>query len=166
MNCNHLRDELVDVASGAEPVSAELEKHLLSCTGCSETLANLRQTMALMDEWIAPEPTPYFNVRLQARLREERAAASRSWLEWLRKPALGVAATLLLAAGIGLYQGGRTNLDHMQNRVAQHNQPQHVVAQRGTAVGDLQYLEKNSDMFQDFDALDALDGTSDSTAVN
>ena len=33
--------------------------------------------MALLDEWQAPEPSPYFDVRLNARLREERQSSLR-----------------------------------------------------------------------------------------
>ena len=32
--------------------------------------------MALLDEWQVPEPSPYFDVRLHARLREEAAHQS------------------------------------------------------------------------------------------
>ena len=37
----------------------------------------MRATMALLDTWKAPEPSPYFMTRLGARLREERAGAAR-----------------------------------------------------------------------------------------
>ena len=54
-------------------------------------LASLQQTMGLLDEWQAPEPSPYFATRLQARMREEccrrRATGSpgcagRRWPQW------------------------------------------------------------------------------------
>ena len=155
MNCNHLREQLVDTATGT-PASAEIEQHLHSCSPCSEVLAGLRQTLSLMDEWQAPEPSPYFDVRLQARLREEKAR-SHSFFEWLRKPALGLAAAVLLVAGVGLFQyGGSLKSNSAQN--ADHR----ITAQTGTAVADLQYLDKNSDLFADFDALDALDSSSNS----
>ena len=105
MNCNHFREQLVDMASGA-PASAEVEAHLQTCADCKQVLVGLRQTMALMDEWQTPEPSPYFDVRMQARLREEQSRGGRSWLEWFRKPALVGAAVLLIAAGIGLFQAG------------------------------------------------------------
>ncbi len=39
--------------------------------------------MSLLDEWQAPEPSPYFDVRLNARLREEAATAKQpaGWLQ-------------------------------------------------------------------------------------
>ena len=43
---------------------------------CAEKLKAMRATMALLDEWQVPEPSPYFDVRLQARLREEMAKAA------------------------------------------------------------------------------------------
>ncbi|HWR34565.1 MAG TPA: hypothetical protein VN622_01690 [Clostridia bacterium] len=155
MNCNRIREELVDVASGT-PASPEVETHVRSCAECAEVLAGLRQTMALMDEWQTPEPSPYFDVRLRARLREEQARP-HSWLEWLRKPALGVAATVLVAVGIGLFQGGHNLNDGAAMQSLQGPVEHTTVAQKGTAVGDLQFLEKNSELLSDFDALDVLD---------
>jgi hypothetical protein len=38
----------------------------------------------LLDTWEAPEPSPYFLTRLDARMREEREAAPAGWLARLR----------------------------------------------------------------------------------
>lgn len=154
MNCNDIREQLVDVAAGAA-IPSGVRNHLHTCAACTNTLDELRQTMALLDEWQAPEPSPYFDVRLQARLREEKRQASASWLDWFRKPVLGLAAAVLVAAGVGLFEFG-----HTPDRSAQAP----LQISRGTAVGDLQFLDKNSDILQNFDALDALDGTPDATA--
>lgn len=159
MNCNHLREQLVDLATGT-PASAELEQHLHSCSECAEVLAGLRQTLSLMDDWQAPEPSAYFDVRMQARLREEKSR-SHSFFEWLRKPALGLAAAVLFVAGIGLFQYGDSLKSNNVPNAAQ-NGGQKIVATTGTAVADLQYLDKNSDLLTDFDALDALDTSSNS----
>jgi hypothetical protein len=74
-----------------------------------------------------------------------------------------VAAALCLVAGIGLYQVGR--LLH-----AGDNPPAAAMvlphAPTGTAVSDLQYLDKNSDLLQNFDALDDIDGDADTDASN
>ena len=150
MNCNDIREELVEVASGS-PAAPEIDAHVRDCSGCAQTLEHLKQTMAMMDEWTAPEPTPYFDTRLQARLREERATKSVSWLEWLRRPVAVMVATVLVVAGGVLYQ-------HNYGP-ATPGQPYSVA--KGTPVGDLQYLDKNSEVLDDFDALDALDGTSE-----
>ena len=152
MSCNELRDQLVDVACGTE-ASAEVSKHVESCGACATTLNELRKTMALLDEWQAPEPSPYFDVRLQARLREEQQKAHASWLDWFRKPVLGAAAALLIAAAVGLMQ------THDAGSRPGPSSPAQYVA--GTASGDLQFLDKNADLVQDFDALDALDTTVD-----
>ncbi len=82
------------------------------------------------------------------------------WLQWFRRPALSVAAALCLVVGIGLYQVGR----FMQRGRRRHPAaawPFHIVAPTGTAVADLQYLDKNSDLLQNFDALDDMDGDAD-----
>jgi predicted anti-sigma-YlaC factor YlaD len=153
MNCTDIREELVEVASGS-PAAPEIDAHVRGCSGCAQTLEHLKQTMAMMDEWTAPEPTPYFDTRLQARLREERATKSVSWLEWLRRPVAVMVATVLVVAGGVLYQRGGSLYDLGNSKPP-------VVAATGTPVGDLQFLDKNSEVLDDFDALDALDGTPD-----
>ncbi len=153
MNCNDIREQLVDVACGS-PAPAEVGEHLRNCAGCVKKVDEMRKTMALLDEWQAPEPSPYFDVRLQARLREEKQKATAGWLDWLRKPVLGVIAAVLLVAAVGLFENGLSEHPATQEQ---------VVISRGTPVGDLQFLDKNSDILQNFDALDALDGTVDNS---
>ncbi len=167
MNCRMIHEQLPDVALGIVPAPPEVELHLGECRECAETLEALRSTMNLLDEWKAPEPSPFWDVRMQARLREEQARASNGWLQWLRRPALSLAAALCLVAGIGLYQVGH----FLQAPVRGGDNsavagPVHVVAPTGTAVADLQYLDKNSDLLQNFDALDDMDGDADTDASN
>jgi anti-sigma factor RsiW len=153
MNCRTIQDLLPDVALGIAPAASEVELHLGECPRCAETLQALRATMSLLDEWKAPEPSPYWDVRMQARLREERQRASAGWLQWLRRPVLSLAAALCLVTGIGLYQIGR--FMHQPDQYQGDSGPQQSP---GTAVSDLQYLDKNSELLQNFDALDDMDG--------
>ena len=156
MTCKEIRELLPDVAFGDTPVSGEMGEHLRACAACSGKLEGIRATMALMDEWEAPEPSPYFDVRFNARLREEKAKAPTGWLAWIRKPVLAVAASTALALGVGfailrtssVYNGGGAR----------------IVATPGTAVGDLQTLDDDHDLYSDFDVLDDLDVQADSTA--
>jgi anti-sigma factor RsiW len=162
MNCRNIHDVLPDVALGIRATPPEVEAHLVECRECAETLQALRSTMSLLDEWKAPDPSAFWDVRMQARLREEQQKASVSWLQWLRRPVLSVAAALCLVTGIGLYQAGR--FMHQAD-----NPPiiaSHIPAPTGTAVSDLQYLDKNSDLLQNFDALDDLDGDADADVSN
>ena len=94
MNCNQVRELLPGLAAGMDtsPPEPEVEKHIASCAGCAAHLSDLQKTVALLDEWQAPEPSPYFDTRLQARLREEMARPAAGWLgagwlSWLRRPA-------------------------------------------------------------------------------
>jgi anti-sigma factor RsiW len=153
MMCEKLRQELMEaLLSGPQSVSPEMQEHLASCKACAAELASLQQTMSLLDEWQAPEPSPYFNTRLRARIREEALApAQRSWLGWFRRPVLAAAAALLIGLGIGLVELGPFGSDH--NTFANNENTVRVTAP-GTPVGDLQYLDKNADLFSDFDALD------------
>lgn len=158
MNCRTIHEQLPDVALGVAPVPPEVEAHLGVCRECAGTLQALRATMNLLDEWIAPEPSPYWDVRMQARLREEQQRTSTGWLQWLRRPVFSITAALCLVAGIGFFQAER----FLNTGDAQPATPPafHILAPTGTAVADLQYLDKNSDMLQNFDALDDMDGDS------
>ena len=61
---------------------------------------------------------------------------------------------MVAPAGAGLLEMGRVNRN--RNTLATNDQPGvvRVNYSPGTAVGDLQYLDKNADLFSDFDALD------------
>jgi predicted anti-sigma-YlaC factor YlaD len=155
MNCNEVREFLPDVASGVAAASAETQAHLRECPQCATQLENLRRTLALLEEWQTPEPSPYFDTRLYARLRAEMAMApSRSWLVWLRKPALAGSLAALFFVGVSLFYGGQS-LNNSPSAVTSWEM--NVTAQPGTAVGDLQALDKNHDLYADFDVLDQLE---------
>ena len=74
MNCNQIRELLPDImtssGTGATTLQPEVTDHIASCNDCATHLRDLQKTMALLDEWQAPEPSLYFDTRLQARLRE------------------------------------------------------------------------------------------------
>ena len=152
MTCGSLRDELMEaVLSGSELATPAVQEHLAICPSCSQEVRSLRQTMELLDEWRAPEPSPYFSARLRARMREEHTAQSPGWLAWLRRPAVVTAAAALLAVGAGLLEGARWKNDHRPT-LAENSTP--VAAASVSAVNDLQYLDSHADLFSDFDALD------------
>jgi len=150
--CDEIREIMPDLAAGLVEAAPSVHEHLAGCGTCAAKLEEFRQTMALLDEWQAPEPSPYFDVRLQARLREEMAKPQAGWLAWLRRPALAAALTVLMAIGLGvfLHSGGDHNPN--DNVVARNEAP--APSGPGTAVGDLQALENNHDLYSDFDLLD------------
>ncbi len=110
--------------------------------------------MSLLDEWQVPEPSPYFDVRLQARLREEMAKPQAGWLHWFRRPVLAAALTVIMGIGIGVFflTGG-------EKHPGKKDIPStaSVTVDPGSAVGDLQTLDKNDDMYANFELLDDLD---------
>lgn len=172
MNCHEIRELLPDVITSAGTDAAtmhpEVEKHLASCNDCASHLRDLQKTVALLDEWQAPEPSPYFDTRLQARLREERreemARPAAGWFGWLRRPAwamslAGVVFVGALAVGIG-------NKSYFVETGSISTNPPSLglPVQPGTAVGDLQALERNDELYADFDVLDDLQVQDDVTA--
>ena len=157
MKCNETRELMPDLAAGLAAMTPEVKAHLESCAECAGKLEAFRQTMSLLDEWQAPEPSPYFDVRLRARLREESAKQSAGWMGWLRKPVLAASLALVMVVGVSLV---RMNSGERGNNTTSSA----VAAEPGTAVGDLQALEKNQNLYSDFDVLDDLAVQPDVTA--
>ncbi|MGH9497129.1 MAG: anti-sigma factor family protein [Candidatus Sulfotelmatobacter sp.] len=152
MKCDEIRDRMPDVAAGFSQPTADEDNHLATCGKCAEQLSAMRSTMALLDEWKAPEPSPYFDVRLQARLREEMARPQVSWMQWFRRPMMAAALTVLMGVGVGLFfvrgDHGKTGTEISSN---------YVNVERGTAVSDLQDMDQNHQLYSDYDVLDDLD---------
>lgn len=140
MKCNEIRELLPDLAAGVTAAGPDINDHLRSCAGCGETLEEFRKTMALLDEWQAPEPSPYFDTRLKARLREEAAMQPSGWLSWWRRPALAVSLAVVLVAGTTFYI-----------RNVSGKPPEPIANLPGTALSDLQVLDKNHDLLSDSD---------------
>jgi len=177
MDCKHVQELLPDIllgpAAGLEPSTPEIEKHLASCAACSNQLAELRKTMVLLDEWQAPEPSPYFDTRLQARLREEMARPRLAWYERLlprmlpglrNHPVwLTSAAAVIFVAAVAV---GNKSYIVQTDEIATNPPALTVPVQPGTAVGDLQALEKNDDLYADFDMLDDLQVQDDEATEN
>lgn len=155
MKCEKIRSELMEaVLGGPAAISGNLREHLQSCQACAGELASFQSTMSLLDEWQTPEASPYFSSRLRARVREQAAAMNAGWLAWLRRPALATAAVGLVALGVGLLQGGNWNIRKV---IVAGNDG--VTATSDAAVSDLQYLDRNADLFTEFDALDGQSQT-------
>ncbi|MGA2203383.1 MAG: zf-HC2 domain-containing protein [Terriglobales bacterium] len=168
MNCNQIRELLPDLAAGMhastpEP-TIEIEKHIASCAACAAHLRDLQKTMALLDEWQAPEPSPYFDTRFEARLREEMARPAAGWLSWLRRPAWAMSAAGVVLAGALVVGIGSKSYIFQTEAISTNPPSLGLPVEPGTAVGDLQALERNDDLYADFDMLDELQVQDDVTA--
>ena len=152
MNCKtcqtHLPDLLLE--DGYEAAHPEIAAHLKDCAGCANELAELRSTMDMMDAWTAPEPSPYFDSKLRARVREAAAAQPEGLFErmyafftfstgrQLRSTMAGALMLLVLAGG-GSFAGFE-----IANR--SHPQP-------SATVNDLKILDNNAQAYQQMDQL-------------
>jgi anti-sigma factor RsiW len=118
-----------------------VKAHVSQCSACTEELGSMRKTMALLDEWEAPEPSPYFLTRLRAHVKEEREKAPASMFGWLRRPMLAAALATVLAAGGVIY------------RLTVATPPPD-----NGAVADIESLDKNHDLIIDTDLVNELTG--------
>ncbi|HET9838868.1 MAG TPA: hypothetical protein VFR84_11575 [Candidatus Angelobacter sp.] len=143
MNCNEVRENLIELISGG-PADPQVTAHVSQCSHCTAELNSLRQTMAVLDEWEAPEPSPYFLTRMRAHLKEEREKAPAArWVAWLRRPALAVSLATVLAAGGLTYR-------LIESEGEKPPAP--------SAVADIESLDKNHDLIIDTDLVNELTG--------
>jgi predicted anti-sigma-YlaC factor YlaD len=144
MKCNDVRENLLELLAGGQ-ADPQVTAHLNQCGACTAELASMRKTMALLDEWEAPEPSPYFLTRLRAHVKEEREKAPASrWVAWLRRPVLAVSLATVLAAGGLIY------------RLTMGTPPPD--SGPGTALADIESLDKNHDLVIDTDLVNELTG--------
>jgi len=143
MNCNDVRENLIEMVTDG-PADPQVTAHVRECGACSEELASMRKTMALMDEWEVPEPSPYFLTRLRAHVKEEQQKAPASMFGWLRRPILAASLATVLAAGGVVY------------RLTAGAPP--VEPTPGTALADIESLDKNHDLILDTDLVNELSG--------
>lgn len=147
--CTEMDEKLADLLLDPSAVPENVTTHVAECESCRQQLEELRSTMALLDNWEAPEPNPFFMTRFQARLVEERQAAPAGFAARLvnrirarilygpqlhARPLAAMALTILLILGGGAYLGV-TNWEQTQA-------PSHEAA----VVGDLETLDNNAQL--------------------
>jgi hypothetical protein len=153
-NCAGMESQLADVLLDPERASAEVLSHLAGCEGCSRELEEVKATMARLDGWHTPEPSPYFLSRVGASLRQEREREPASWLgrrvaglrarfaygTTLHLRPLAAMATIVLLLGSGAYLG-----------ITEWNPKPPPAGQ--AVVHDLQTLDNNADLLDQMESL-------------
>lgn len=167
MKCYKLKSFLPDLVFDPASVPAAVQNHLRVCTACRAEVealqGEMQSTLRLLDAWKAPEPSPYFDVRMAARLHEARQAEPDGFLERIRqrlsygspqhlRPAMAAALALVMIVGGGSYAG-------FFSLHGLHGQP----AVTSATVHDLQLLDANDATIQQLNAFDD-DSDSGSTA--
>ena len=151
--CTAMEEKLADLLLDPEMAPAKVKTHVAECASCQNELNELRATMGLMDAWTAPEPSPYFMTRVNARMREERDAPRQGWFQRIRDrftygpqmhagPLAATALTVMLLIGGGAYLGV-TNIETPQPR------PDTDAA----VVHDLQTLDSNAQVLDQLEAI-------------
>jgi len=149
MLCKNIKEEILEAALSGTAPGESAKAHMLECAACKNEYQSMRSTMNLLDAWTTPEPSPYFDVRLRARLRDvkehEQQGVIAHWLgkvgirQLTWKPAAAALFALVLAVSGGLYIGN----------------PGHPpIVQAACPVVDLQSLDKNQQVLNDLQALD------------
>ncbi len=160
VNCTGMESKLADLLLDPVSASAKVHAHVGECDRCQEELAELKASMDALDAWQAPEPSPYFLTRLNARMREEREAEPAGWLGnriiqlragFAYGPRTHVRPLAAMALTIMLLVGGGTYLD-----ITEWNQPTQPAGQ-AAVVHDLQTLQNNAQVLNQLEALSSND---------
>lgn len=151
MNCKTCLHSLPDLLLDPAAASPEATAHVAACADCRQQLHDLRATLAVMDDWVAPEPSAYFDTRLYARLREAQSAPPETLWErlsgFLHSPAgRGMRPALAGALGLAMLLGGGTAATLLL-----HHGP---IAAASPAVNDLRIYDNNAQAVQQMDLLD------------
>ncbi|MDR3752186.1 MAG: hypothetical protein P4K94_11950 [Terracidiphilus sp.] len=155
-NCMGMDAKLAEMLLDPNAVSAKVRMHVAECDVCRRELDELKATMALLDTWKTPEPSPYFLSRLDARMRKERQAAPAgllaSWMDRLRArfaygPAMPVRPLAAMALTVMLLVGGGTYLG-----ITDWNQAAKPAGE-AAVVHDLQNLDNNAQLLDQLEAL-------------
>jgi hypothetical protein len=165
-NCKDCRSHLPDLLLDSDYTSEhpELAMHLAACVECRTELADLQSTFALLDDWAAPEPSPFFDSRLHARLREAVAAPPEGFWERTKsfflfstgrqlRPAMAGALAFVLLLGGGTFAG-----------IDLHQRPV-TPADASATVNDLKILDNNVQAEQQMDQLLDDSGSSNDDAT-
>jgi hypothetical protein len=163
-NCTGMESKLAEMLLDPAAVPAKVHAHVAECDVCKRELEELKATMGLMDAWKAPEPSPYFMTRMQARRREEREAAPAGWLarklagfragmtygsRMHARPLAAMALTVVLLLGGGAY------LDLTVWNQTDKTQPQ----PNAYVVHDLQTLDSNAQVLDQMESLSSTDNS-------
>ena len=160
-----LKKTLPDLLLDPDRAPAEARAHVEQCADCRRELAALQATMSALDGWEGVEPSPFFDARMAARMREERNAPPAGWLARMRarlemgsnrhlRPLVVGALALALMIGGGTYAG----LEGFNSSPSATP----ATAAASPTVRDLQSLDENSQLFQQMDMLDQPDNGADS----
>lgn len=151
--CKGMDENLADLLLDPSSAPVEVREHVEKCESCRKEIEELKATMSAMDAWEAPEPTPYFFTRLNARLREERQAGPMGWFARMRasfvygprthtRPLAAMALTVVLLLGGGAYLS-------VSNLMA----PAPVQNNDAAVVHDLQTLDNNAQVLDTLESL-------------
>ena len=151
--CTAMEEKLADLLLDPEAAPAKVKIHVAECASCRKELEELRSTMALMDTWTTPEPSPYFMTRMNARMREERQAPPQGWFQRLRariaygppmhaRPLAAMTLTVMLLVGGGAYLG-----------ISNIETPQPKMGPDTAVVHDLQTLDNNAQVLDQLEAI-------------
>jgi len=148
MTCEQARQRWME-----DDQSLEVRRHQAGCAACREAIAEHAVLLELLEEWTPQqEVSPEFEARLHQRIREHEAShpARRrfrwplpAWMHSMQWSLAGAVLSLVLICAGVLY--------HNNQPQPKPTLPIAQVAKSDPVVRDLQVLDQDSDLLENFD---------------
>lgn len=177
MKCNDREKLFLFVRQMLQPEEAEVvRRHLAGCADCARLANEYRRLDAALDDWSAPEPSPWFDAKVRARIAASDQK-NRGLFGFGRVRALvaGVAALALIVALVVVFSH-RGVVENQQPSAAQQ-QPVAVTAspkQPATSAAARQPLpveeqlkmDENLRVLEDYEVVANFDALSELPQAN
>ena len=136
MNCKIFHIQL-DRLESSQSLPPEMQAHVSICEACQQHFQLYRQTLAILEEDVAPNPPADFSAKILARLEPALAPASAAVLNGNR---VLVYAGYALALGLALWFGFK-NFDWRAAQQLLHSPAAQKMQQWLTAIGVTETLQ-------------------------
>src|SRR5579884_620398 len=164
------REKLFQLIHGMlEPQPAEEARaHLAACGECSRMAEEYQRLDAALDDWIAAEPSPWFDARLRARVASATARDSWFRLGRVRVLAAAVAAVVVILAAVVVFHHQQVVENH--HSVISQQQPNPAAAQPSEPTEALRQpvppdeqlkMDENLSLLEDYDVVSNFDALSE-----
>lgn len=151
MTCEQARQRWME-----DDQSPEVRRHQTGCAACREAMTEHGALLELLHEWTPrQEISPEFEARLHQRIREHEASLAGRRLRWTLPAWMHSVQWSLAGAVLSLVLICAGVLYHTNQSRPQPTLPITQVAKSDPVVRDLQVLDQDSDLLENFDFLSA-----------
>lgn len=176
MKCNERQNLFLLVRQMLEPAEADrMRRHVASCSECARAAEDYNKLDAVLDDWSAAEPSPWFDARVRAHVaRNTQKERGFFGFGRARVLAAGLASLLLILAGMVVFH--HHVVENKQPVISQQQPqagpgaaqtPEVTEAQRQPLPAAEQLkMDENLSLLEDYDVVSNFDALSELPQAN